>query len=39
MLQTPRRGKKTGLDDNYPPLKVRLTDFDRKDHLKNVVSS
>ncbi|KAK0243969.1 phosphoglycerate mutase-like protein, partial [Armillaria nabsnona] len=36
-VQTPRRGKKTGLDDNYPPLKVRLTDFDRKDHLKNVV--
>lgn len=35
-VQTPRRGKKTGLDDNYP-LKVRLTDFDRKDHLKNVV--
>ncbi|KAK0221610.1 phosphoglycerate mutase-like protein, partial [Armillaria fumosa] len=27
---------KTGLDD-YPLLKVRLTDFDRKDHLKNVV--
>lgn len=32
------RGKKTSLDDvNYPPLKVRLTDFDRKDHLQNLV--
>ncbi|KAG7445731.1 phosphoglycerate mutase-like protein [Guyanagaster necrorhizus] len=32
------RGKKMAVDDiNYPPLKVRLTDFDRQDHLKNVV--
>ncbi|KAK0487687.1 phosphoglycerate mutase-like protein [Armillaria novae-zelandiae] len=35
-VQAPGRRKKTVLDDHHP-LKVRLTDFDRKDHLKNVV--
>ncbi|KAK0202026.1 phosphoglycerate mutase [Desarmillaria ectypa] len=37
-VQGLNRGKQMEVDDiNHPPLKVRLTDFDRKDHLKNVV--